>query len=289
MKRFPIAAALSLAATAASAQFQGVADFQVTINTERGKPMLSTGKVYLAPSAYRMEWETDLSAMRGRRGAENAPKRMKMTMLARQSDPERLFMVNDENKTYSVMDLKEIRENAAKMRNPEATATYTVQKLGRDSVAGLPCQNALITSSAGMRIEVCVAKEITGSSSWIAGFSRHASDSQSWVKALRDNGLEGFPVRMVMRRKDATEPTMTMALTRLERKSVPASVFEVPAGYRQTDFVAGGLTPEQEKAVSDARVKMREALEKMTPEQRKAYEDAMRRYGNQPPPTPKDR
>ena len=61
----------------------------------------------------------------------------------------------------------------------------------------------------------------------------------------------------------------------------------MPAGYKQTEFAIGGLSPEQQKAVSDARTRMREALDRMTPEQRKAYEDAMKRYARPTPaPTP---
>jgi len=72
-----------------------------------------------------------------------------------------------------------------------------------------------------------------------------------------------------------------MELTHLEKKSLPGSLFEVPAGYKQTDFAMGGMTPEQEKAMADIRAKMRE---KMTPEQRKAHDEAMQPHTA---PTPK--
>ena len=52
----------------------------------------------------------------------------------------------------------------------------------------------------------------------------------------------------------------------------------MPAGYKETDFAVGGLTPEQEKAMS-------EALKRMSPEQRKQYEEMMKRHG-QPTPAP---
>ena len=52
----------------------------------------------------------------------------------------------------------------------------------------------------------------------------------------------------------------------------------MPADYKQTGFAVGGLTPEQEKAMSDA-------LKRMSPEQRKQYEETMKRHG-QPTPVP---
>jgi DNA-directed RNA polymerase specialized sigma24 family protein len=78
---------------------------------------------------------------------------------------------------------------------------------------------------------------------------------------------------------------MLMEVTRVERKTLPASLFQVPAGYKETESAFGGVTPEQQKALEDARSQMKDALDKMTPEQRKAYEDAMKRYGA-PTPVP---
>ena len=57
----------------------------------------------------------------------------------------------------------------------------------------------------------------------------------------------------------------------------------MPAGYKKTDVAMGGLTPEQEKAMGDAKKQMEEAMKDMSPEERKAFEDAMKRYGQQPP------
>jgi hypothetical protein len=271
---------LMFAAAAASAQFEGVADFTITMNMERGKPTSSSGRMSITRGAFRSEWTMTLpGAAKGRRDA--APSRVTTTMLARKAEPDKLYMLNDENKTYSVTDLKKVREEARDLPKE----TYTVQRLGADQVAGLACQKALVSSTKGNEYEVCVSKDLDVSGDWLAAMNRGQRDAGSWIQALRDNGLEGYPVRWAMRRKGAPQPTMVMELTRIEKKSLPASLFEVPAGYKQTDMAMGGLTPEQEKAMGDARAQMKEALEKMTPEERKAYEDAMKRYA-QPTPNP---
>jgi hypothetical protein len=62
-------------------------------------------------------------------------------------------------------------------------------------------------------------------------------------------------------------------------------MFQVPPGYEQTDFAVGGLSPEQEKALADARAQMDEAMKNMSPEERKQVEEMMKRYG-QPTPVP---
>jgi hypothetical protein len=273
-----------LAGTAAArGQFEGVADFKITTNTGKGEAVPGTGKISTTRTAYRMEMETDVSKIaRGKSGrASDAPQRIKMIMFGKVSEPDKLTMIDDANRTYSVWDLKKTRGEMKDAQSP----TYTVTKLGTDKVAGLACQKAELTSSTGTVIAVCVAKDFAISGEWLAALGRRQRENTTWMSSLRDNGLVGFPVRYSVRQKGATEPLVTMEVTRVTAGPVPEALFEVPAGYRETEFAMGGLSPEQQKAVSDARAKMRESLEHMTPEQRKAYEDAMKRYAH-PTPTP---
>jgi hypothetical protein len=279
MKRIWIGVLLLSASAAASAQFEGVADFRVTMTGEKGKSVPSTGKIFATKNAYRTEWETHFDAgTRAPKSGEEAaaPRSFKMTMFGRLAEPDKLYLINDEKKTYSVMDLKKVREEA---RNA-SKETYSVQKLGTDTVAGISCQEGLVTSSAGNVFEVCVSKEWRMSGEWLAGMQRNRN-AGSWLSALRENGLEGFPVRWAMRRKGSPEPIVVMELTHAEKKSLPVSLFQVPPGYKEESAGMGGLTPEQEKMMRDAKAK---ALENMTPEQRKAFEEQMKAYAQ---PTPK--
>jgi Domain of unknown function (DUF4412) len=263
---------LAVAAPAPAVPFEGVADFRIQTNLEKGKPVIGTGKVFVTPSAYRTEWE--MTVPESSRTRKAGPQRMKMTMLGKVSKPDVLYMVDDESKTYSVWDTSQAGDSEA-----SAKETYTVERLGAGSAAGIACQRALVTSSKANRFEVCVSKELGASANWIAAMSRR-EHTGNWIRALKEKGLEGFPIRWSMFRKDETEPFMTMELTKLEKKTLPATLFEVPANYKQTDAAIGGLTPEQRKAMEDMRRRM---IEKMSPEQRKAYEDAIRRSA---PPTP---
>lgn len=283
MKRVLLVLCGILAGTAAArAQFEGVVDFKVMTNSGKREAVPATGKISITRAAYRMEMETDVSKIsKGRTGrAADAPQRIKMTMFGKVAEPDKLTMIDDANKTYSVWDLKKMRGELK-----DTTTTYTIVKQGSDTVAGLACQKAELAASTGTVIDVCVAKDFAVSSDWLAALGRRQRENTSWITTLRDNGLAGFPVRYSVRQKGATEAIMTMEVTRVAKGPVPETLFEVPAGYKETAFAMGGLSPEQQKSVSDARAKMREALEKMTPEQRKAYEDAMKKYA-QPTPTP---
>lgn len=279
MNRNWIGVLLLSASATASAQFEGVADFRVTMTGEKGKSVPSTGKIFVSPNAYRTEWETHFDgANRAPKQGEDAaaPRSFKMTMFGRGAEPDKIYMLNDERKTYSVMDLKKIREEARNV----SKETYTVEKLGTDKVAGVSCQKGLVTSSTGNEFEVCVSKDWRISGEWLAGMNRNRN-AGSWLAALRENGLDGFPIRWVMRRKGSPDPVVAMELTHAEKKSLPASLFEVPPGYTESSAGTPGLTPEQEKMMRDAQAK---ALENMTPEQRKVYEDQMKAYAR---PTPK--
>jgi hypothetical protein len=269
--------------TAARAQFEGVADFKIVTNTGKGEAVPATGKISVTRAAYRMEMETDVSKIsHGKSGrAADAPQRITMTMLGKVAEPDKLYMIDDANKKYSVWDLKKMRGEMKAADGP----TYTVVRKGTDTVAGFLCQKAELTSSTGNAIDVCVAKELAVSGDWLAALGRQQRENASWMSALRDNGLSGFPVRYSVRKKGAVDPIMTMEVTRVTKGPVPDALFEIPAGYKETEFAMGGLSPEQQKSVSDARAKMREALERMTPEQRKQYEDAMKQYAR-PTPNP---
>ncbi len=282
MKTTAIALCLAVAgAPAALAQFEGTADFKVTTITGKGEVVPGNGRISADKNGYRMEWQTDISKIVKGRAVRSGdgPQQVKVTMIGKASAPDKLYLVDDANKTYSVWDLKKARSESS----ADTATTYTVTRLGPDKVAGLTCQRAQLVSSKGTVIDVCVAGELSVSLDWLSAMGRKQKESTSWITALRNNSLAGFPVRYSMREKDAAQPFVTMEMTKIDRGPVNAALFEVPAGYKETDFAIGGLSPEQQKAVSDARAKMRAALERMTPEQRKAYEDAMKRATH---PTP---
>ena len=100
-------------------------------------------------------------------------------------------------------------------------------------------------------------------------------DEGTFLKALRDDGADGFFVKMVTREKGKPEPTSTMELTKVEKKSVPASLFEIPPGYTKQEGMLGAAgvmaSPEQQE-------QMRKAMENMTPEQRKQLEEMMKQH-----------
>jgi hypothetical protein len=262
LKRTPITAALLFAASvAALAQSEGIAEFKGSTMTGGGETLPAHGKFFLSKAAFRMDWEVDTSqtAPGKKKGAH--PDQYRMTLIQKISEPDRMYMLNPERKTYSVIHTDKARESSV------PGETYTVKKLGHDSVAGLSCEKALLTSSSGAESEVCVTRELIPSSAWLAVMNRQNTRS-GFGKALHDHGLDGFPIRMISRHKGGVNSTFE--LVRFQKTSVASSSFEIPAGYSEASGSSVMMTPEQEKAMKDA-------LSKMTPEQRKKYEEMMKK------------
>jgi len=261
-------ASLLLLPAAAFAQ-EGVATFKYTMQGRGGAPE-GQSRVYYSPSAFRVEMEMSLkdSAPTSRPRPAGAPTSFKTTMLTKVSEPGKVYTINDERRTYSVTDVSKTHDT-----DPKNDEKYTVKRQGSDRVAGISCEKVLVTSSKGTEVELCVATDIAMPSGWSSAMNRQNVQHGAWMKAVQDAGLKGFPIRTKFRSGSGENGTeILMELVSLEKKSVPAAMFQVPAGYKEASASTVNMTPAQEKQMQDA-------LSKLTPEQRKAYEDAMKEQG----------
>lgn len=254
-----VLAGAALAAAPAVAQFEGEIDMKIT-----SPGMSGLGKMYVSRVGARNV--IDL---------QSAKTPMKMTTLMKFANPDVMYMINDQTRTYAEMNLKETRESLAKMKSEKEP--YTVKVLGSESVLGYSTKHVLL-SRPGDRseMEIWTTKDILGLNyEAMRGLMRRGTshDDTSFLKALRDNGADGFFVKMITREKGKPEPTSTMELTKAEKKHLPASLFEIPAGYSKQEGmmgVAGVMaSPEQQE-------QMKKAMEGLTPEQRKQIEEMMK-------------
>jgi hypothetical protein len=244
---------------AAAAQWEGALEMKIS-----GKDVAGSSKVLVGKAGARMQMEMSNAQLK-----QAGQGSMKMTVLTRTAEPDFSYLINDAQKSYSRIDLKEMQKNLPKA---EQEKKWVVKRLGADKVAGYACERALVNEEgSGTENEVCVSKEIMGSAGLLSAGRRDPS-SQGLAKALKANGLEGMPIRMIVREKGKAESTMTWELVSAEKRSLPASTFEVPAGYRETSAMGVMLSPEQQKQMDDA-------MKNMTPEQRKMIEEMMKKKG----------
>ena len=93
-------------------------------------------------------------------------------------------------------------------------------------------------------MEVCVAADLPVSNAWWSAMNRAPKGSDRWMKTMQDAGIKGFPIRVKLRSAREATGGMEMELMSLEKKSLPASLFEIPAGYRKVEslgYLAVGL------------------------------------------------
>jgi hypothetical protein len=253
-----VLAGAALAAAPAFAQFEGEIDMKIT-----SPGMSGLGKMYVSKVGARTTMDLQTAKMP-----------MKLTTLMKFANPDVIYMINDQSRTYSEMNLKETRENLPKMKTEQEP--YTVKVLGSERVLGYSTKHILLTRpSERSEMEIWTTKDILGLNyESMRGLMRRDPnrDEGTFLKALRDAGADGFFVKMITREKGKPEPTSTMELTKAEKKSLPGSLFEIPPGYAKQEGImgaAGVVSPE-------AAEQMRKAMENLTPEQRKQLEEAMK-------------
>ena len=257
--RLSLAALLALP-LAAAAQWEGALEMKIS-----GKDVNGTSKALVGKAGARMEMEmTNPQLKQAGQGS------MKMTVLSRATEPDVSYLINDAQKSYARIDLKEMEKMVPKA---EREKKWTVKRLGPDKVAGYGCERALLAQEGSeTEQEVCVSKEIFGSAGRFRAGRRDPS-SQGLEKALKANGLEGMPIRMVVREKGKADAQMTMELVSAEKRSLPASTFQVPPGYTETSMMGTMMSPEQQKQMDDA-------MKNLSPEQRKRIEEMMKTGGS---------
>ena len=218
---FNVLACAAMAAAPALAQFEGEIDMKIT--AQGG--VSGTGKVFVSKAGSRTEMDMETARMP-----------IHMVTLMKFATPDVLYLINDKSKTYSEMDTKKAREQAAKVtENKEA---YSVKMLGAERILGYSTKHVLLSRPGDKsEMEVWTTKDLLGLNyETMKGLMRRGSqDERSMVKALKDAGAEGFFVKMVTREKGRTAPLTTMELTKARKKSLPVSMFEVPAGYTKQD------------------------------------------------------
>jgi len=266
VKTFQVALLLLFAVSAgALAQSEGIAEFKGSTSIPSGQSIPSHSRVSFSGASARVDVDVDMSAVAGGGGS---PVAYKMTIIQKASEPDRMYMLNEAQKTYSVTHVDKTSENPS----PE---TFTVKKGGSDRVAGFACEKAVVTSSSGSETELCVTKQLVASTAWLTAMNRRTGGSGLW-KALHDNGLDGFPIRIVTH--NAGGSSSQLELVSFQKTAVPSSAFQIPAGYREAAANMGGASADQR---NEAR---RKAIANMTPEQRKQAAEMLRQNLDKAPP-----
>jgi hypothetical protein len=262
-----LASAVALAASPAAAQFEGRLDYVMKVAGEKdasGKPRVHQGKMtfYVSPAGARSEMSGSMPDGKGGTHPIN------FVTIWKASEPKRTVMLNVAQKSYSVFESDGDRERSRERPR--------IERIGSDRVAGYACDKARITEESGDgQVEVCVTKAL-GKAPRLGRLAQEEDDDI--FAELRKAGLDGIPVSWRALEKDG-DHGMTMELVAARKQAVPASMFSVPAGYKETGMMGVFASPEQQQQLDAAMKQMEEQMKNMPPEQRKQMEEMMKQYG----------
>ena len=248
----------------AVAQFEGVLEMKMTI-TDNGGAHQGDGtmKCAISKAGSRSEMNMQMPQMS-----------MVMVMLVKSDTPNTVYRINDANQTYTEINVNKAQPIAAKSSDNDK---YTVKKLGEEKILGYKTQHVLVIHKDTTN-ELWTSREFldydTFSRTQARPGGRMGGDN-GMAKALKDTGVEGMPLKSVAFDEDGGK--VTMEVTKAEKKSLPASTFEIPAGYTKSSGgmmdMMGGMSGPQ---ADDARKKMDDVLKNMSPEQREMMEKMMK-------------
>ncbi len=182
-----------------------------------------------------------------------------------------LYMVNPEEKTYARLPINAMMQVAGvvgklvkiKIKNP----VINVEKLGTETILGYPCQHSKMLMEYDMEVKVAIIKskshekieKETWSTPRFRGLEEMAEsfrfrDFKTGMEDLdalieqqmkAEAGL-GFPLKMITvttsigkKGKEKEKSRQVLEVLSLGSKNLPASFFEIPAGYSETSIIPG--------------------------------------------------
>ena len=273
----PILFALLVSGVSALAQFEGVLEMNMTVAGKGGEGGGSgTMNVAVAKAGTRTEMNMKIG-----------PMPVKMVMLQKNDTPDMIYRINDADKTYTEINLGQMKALADQQ---QSASEYTVEKLGQENILGYTTQHVMVkeknpAKGKGMNMELWTAKDLLDYATFSKLQARpdRKAREEALLKALKSASADGMPLKAITTAEDGSK--VTVEVVKADKKSVPASTFEIPEGYTKSDGGMMGMMGGAAAAgtqVDEAKKKMDDALQKMTPEQRQMIEKMMKdRKGGQ--------
>lgn len=149
-----------------------------------------------------------------------------------------MTMLMAEQKMYMTMDLKAMQDRAKNMQHTEHAAPKITPLGTKETIAGRSCENYLVETEK-TKVEFCNSKGLGNFMTARSPMGRGASplsdlDNEAYRAYFKDGF---FPLRVSLYDGDAKK--VMMEATRVEPKSLDASLFTIPAGYTEMKMPGG--------------------------------------------------
>lgn len=135
------------------------------------------------------------------------------------SGSHKMYMLMPEQKMYMEVDVSEMGDMDSSADNVKPTKTGKTEV-----VAGHTCEYWTVTEEKG-QVDVCVAKDM---GSFQAFSNKSIGNASAWQEAI---GKDAFPLKVVMH--DDGKEEVALVATKVEAKSLDASLFTPPASYKK--------------------------------------------------------
>ena len=152
-------------------------------------------------------------------------------------DPKKqeMIMLMPQQQTYMVRSLAAPAGQPAAHAGTDKAPEFSFDKTGKtETILGYKCEQFVMKadkSSTAMWVTSELGGYVGMSSGGMGGFG--GQQAQAWEKALA--GKEMFPMRIVGSSADGKE-SFRMEVTAVEKKSLPASDFAPPAGWKKFEM-----------------------------------------------------
>lgn len=216
----PAALAVLLAAvlTASSARFEGVIHMRLTLESGSGDLALS-----LAGEAARLDMKVTVDPL---------PVPVALSILHRGKDARNVILIDDMRQAYSEVSLAE----AGQLTQGSATTKYTVKVLGQGKILGYRSTHITLSRDKEF-VDAWIAADLKDAFAVLRTLQEANPQvgEAALFRALEEAGHGGLPMRFTVIREGQKVTTEVM---KIERKAMPASLFETPKGYRRMEYGA---------------------------------------------------
>lgn len=161
-----------------------------------------------------------------------------MVLIGHSDKPDESVSINDSAKTYTINQI-----SSADLNTGEKTQS-TVTKIGDEKILGFNCVHARVISTKKIgsfysnidTFDIWKSNDVPMQSTVKKLMNKFESRTGNFMyepevaDKLKQMGCEGFMVKLQMKTKNTL---MTTELTRVEDRTIPAGMFEIPVGYKE--------------------------------------------------------
>ncbi len=167
------------------------------------------------------------------------PDPIRLAVLIDAKTPKTAYLLSEMTKTYSSLNLTDQGSRTGKdMEKSQSKNKYKLTVLGRKPILGLPCTHITLVRDKDL-IDAWVTKELPDVYAVLKKLQQANPQigEAALFQALEESGQAGLPLNCIVIRDGQR---VTTEVKRIDRRALPASLFQIPKNYVLVQGVTGG-------------------------------------------------